>query len=127
MKVLQQISGFVIVVGMLFTFGCASKVAPVETISSAEMAIKVAKESTATINAPLELRLAEDKLNAAKEAVKEEEFEEARYLAEQALLDAKFAETKSLSLKAKETAQEMRESIETLQREIERMQKREHK
>ncbi len=117
------VSVIVIILASPF-FGCASKgIAPVKNISDAEMAIKEAKESSATVNAPLELRYAEDKLKNAKIAFEQEEFVKAQRLADEALMDAKLAEAKSESLKAKEHAQKVRDSVETLRREIERMQK----
>lgn len=101
--------------------GCASPgVPPVEKISTVEKAIQEARESNATVSAPLELRHAEDKLNEAKAAMKEEEFEKARRLADEALLDAKLAEATARSEKAKKTTQEMRDNIDTLRREVER-------
>ena len=115
--------GILTIVGVFSVSGCATKVAPVESISNAEMAIKAAQESNATIHAPAEIKLAEEKLNNAKAAVEKGEFELAKRLAEQALVDAKLAETKSLSQKAKKMAQEMQDSINTLKREIERSQK----
>jgi hypothetical protein len=103
---------------------CASKgVAPVEKISTAEKAIDVARESNATTSAPLDLKLAEDKLNEAKAAINEEEFEKANRLVDEALINANLAEAKSRSEKAKKLAQEMRDSIDTLRREIERTEK----
>jgi hypothetical protein len=98
----------------------AKDIAPIEKITTVEKALAVARESNATIHAPLELKLAEDKLKKANMAIDEEEFEKARRLADEALLDAKLAEAKSRSKKAKNLAQEMRNSIDTLRREIER-------
>lgn len=118
-----QATSFAAILIAIISSGCASKnLAYVESIAGAESAIKEARSSTATIHAPLELRLAEDKLSAANAAVKKEEFTEAKRLADEALADAKLAEAKSLSLKAKKRAQEMRESVETLRQEIERPQ-----
>lgn len=112
----------VVLIAMIFS-GCASKnIAPVESIAGAESAIKEAANSTATVYAPLELKLAEDKLSAANAAVKKEEFTEAKRLADEALMDAKLAEAKSLSGKTKKQAREMRNSVETLRKEIERTQ-----
>ena len=108
----------------LLLCGCASTaVAPVEKISTVEKAIQEARESNATVSAPLELRRAEDKLKEAKAAMKEEEFEKARRLADEALIDANLAEALSRSEKAKKTTQEMRDDIDTLRREIERTEK----
>jgi hypothetical protein len=107
----------------IISSGCASKnVAYVESMAGAESAIKEAQSSTATIHAPLDLKLAEDKLSAANAAVKKEEFVEAKRLADEALVDAKLAEAKSLSEKAKKRAREMRDSVESLRQEIQRKQ-----
>ena len=113
-----------VAMGIMLMVGCAAKVAPVENISSAEMAIKEAESSNAGVNAPLELKLATEKLSQAKAAMQKEEFEEARRLADEALLDAKLAEGKSRSEKAKKATQELRDSIQTLRQEIERSEQR---
>jgi hypothetical protein len=124
MRILYQARCIVVILIALIAAGCASKdVAHVESIAGAESAIKQARDSNATIYAPLELKLAEEKLNAAKAEVAKEEFLKAKYLADEALMDARLAEAKSLSERAKKQAQEMRDSIETLRREIERTQK----
>jgi hypothetical protein len=106
----------------LVTAGCATQTAPVETITGAEMAIKAAEESNASVNAPLELKLAKDKLEQANAAVKQEEFQKAKRLADEAMVDAKLAQTRSLADKQKKLAGEMRDSIEALQKEIKRSQ-----
>jgi hypothetical protein len=113
-----------VAMGIMLMVGCAAKVAPVENISSAEMAIKEAESSNAGVNAPLELKLATEKLSQAKAAMQKEEFEEARRLADESLLDAKLAEAKSRSEKAKKATQELRDSIQTLRQEIERSEQR---
>lgn len=123
MKPLYWGTSILFVFSLLSAFGCASKgVAHVESITAAESAIKQAQDSNATIHAPLELKLAEDKLNAAKAAVEKEEFLKAKRLADEALMDAKLAEEISLSEKEKKLVQEMFDGIETLRREIERAQ-----
>lgn len=112
------------VISLLFVFGCASKgIPPIENISNAETAIEVAKESNATTYAPLELRLAEEKISAAQTAFENEEFDKARFLADEAMMDAQLAGATSLSKKAKLKAQETLESVNTLRRELERTQK----
>lgn len=107
-----------------FMVGCAPKIAPVENITSAEMAIKEAQESNASVNAPLELKVATDKLNQAKAAMEQEQFDRARLLADEAMLDAQLAEAKSRSEKARKIAQERQDNIETLRHEIERSKSR---
>lgn len=123
MKNFHQATGIAVMLIFLISIGCASKVAPVENITGAAMAIKEAENANAGVYAPLELRLAEEKLTAAKQAMGREEYTEARRLADEALADAQLAEAKSRAEKSKMTAEELRESIETLKREIERMQK----
>jgi len=66
-----QVLMLFVLVSSLFAFGCAAKVAPIEDISRAEMAIKEAQESNGEMYAPLELRLAGDKLSQAKKAMAE--------------------------------------------------------
>jgi PBP1b-binding outer membrane lipoprotein LpoB len=121
--IVQQLTGIMIVFSMFILSGCAAKVAPVESIANAEMAVKVAQERNASTFAPLELKIAEDKLNGARTALQKEEFDKAQWLSEEALMDARLAEAKALSEKAKKLAQDMRNSIETLRHEIERTQK----
>jgi|WetSurMetagenome_2_1015567.scaffolds.fasta_scaffold1010822_1 hypothetical protein len=123
MKGICQALSIAVILAAVGAAGCATKeVAPVESMTSAELVIKEAKDNNATVNAPLELRFAEDKLAAAKAAVSREEFVRAKRLADEALMDAKLAEAKSLSVKAKKQAQEMRDTIETLRHEIDRIQ-----
>ena len=105
------------------TVGCGSKgVMPSKNISDAEMAIKIAKENSATINAPLDVRIAEEKLQKAREAAKSEDFLSAQRLADEAIMDARVAEVKSQTQKVKKMEKDLRESIETLQNEVNRNQ-----
>ena len=108
---------------MVLLVGCAHKeVAPTADITKAEMAIKEAMDRDASTKAPLELKTAEDKMNDARGAMKKEEFEKAKRLAEEAEVDAKVAESKSDAVKEQKHAEEMRNSIATLRQEIERAQ-----
>ncbi|MBF0257930.1 MAG: DUF4398 domain-containing protein [Desulfamplus sp.] len=119
--------GMVIVLFFVSTsiIGCASKgVPPLKNISDAEMAIKEAKESSASVNAPLDVRIAEEKLQKARETAKREDYISAQRLADEALMDAKVAQVKSQTKKVKNMEQELRESIETLQNEVDRNKKR---
>lgn len=115
--------GMVLICVLITAAGCASKgTGHIESIASAELGIKIAKDSNATINAPLELKFAEDKLSAARIAATREDFVTAKRLADEALVDAKLAESKSITIKAKKQAQEMRDAIDTLRKEIDRTQ-----
>jgi hypothetical protein len=104
--------------------GCASKgVPPAKNLSDADMAIKVAKETNATINAPLDIKIAEEKLQKARESFENGDYVVAQRLADEALIDAKLAQEKSQTKKTKSMESNLRESIETLQKEINRKQK----
>jgi len=120
----RVVFSMLVAVTILLMVGCAAKVAPIEDISNAQMAIKEAEESDAAVYAPLELKFATDKLGQARTALQAEKYEEALQLANEALLDAKLAEAKSRSEEAKKTTQELRDTIETLRHEIERSQQR---
>jgi hypothetical protein len=100
---------------------CAG-VAPMEKMIKLESSISNARQAEAIVYAPLELKFAEDKYKMAQDAIEDKDYDVARELADQALLDAQLAEVKALSIKAEKEAQEMRESIETLRGELNRMQ-----
>ena len=68
---------------------------PMDTISPAEIAVNRAIEAKAGEYAPLELRQAQEKLDAARQAMNDEEYEQAHRLAEAAQEDARLAEVKS--------------------------------
>lgn len=98
--------------------GCAVAPRPVEGMSRAQAAIEEAEQSGAREYAPLELRFAREKFAAAKDAVREEDYRPAAWLAEEAIVNAQLAEAKAESAKARETAAMVRESVETLRREL---------
>jgi hypothetical protein len=102
-----------IVVG--FTFGCATKgEIPTEGLTRAETAIQAAQTAEANTYAPLDLRVAEDRLVEAQTAVNNEDYEGAGRLADEALISAQLAEKKSDAERAKQAAQETRDTIEGL-------------
>jgi predicted lipid-binding transport protein (Tim44 family) len=100
---------------------CAG-VAPMEKMVKLESTISNARQAEAIVYAPLELKFAEDKYEMAQDAIADKDYDVARQLADEALMDAQFAEVKALSVKAEKDAQEMRESIETLRSELNRIQ-----
>jgi len=93
---------------------------PIDTIANVEMFINQAREHDAISYAPLELKLAGEKLIEARVLMDNKHYEKARSKAEEALVDAKLAASRSRAEKAKKMAQEMQDSIDTLRREIER-------
>jgi len=122
-RIILVVAGASLIFGLTI-MGCAEKVAvPNEKIANAERAISGARESNAIVNAPLDLRISEDKLKQAKEAVAAEEYEQAGRLADEATLDADVARAKTRAVKAKEISGEMRNTIDSMRKELERRQK----
>ena len=117
--VLKRIVMIVLLAGL---YGCAGT-APIAKMAKLDSAITTARQAEAITYAPLELKFAEEKYKKAEAAIAEKEYEEANRLIDEALLDANLAEAKSLTAKAEQQAQEMRDSIETLRSEVKRMQK----
>jgi hypothetical protein len=94
--------------------GCSAAQPPVATVASAEMAVRQADESPAPQHAQAELRVAREKLAAAQKALNDEDYEEARRLAEQATVDAQFAQAKANSVQTQQEAAELRKTIDAL-------------
>jgi predicted lipid-binding transport protein (Tim44 family) len=84
-------------VGMILATlaACSSVPAPVAEMSAAQTAVTAAEEADAMQYAPADLDRARDKLIRAQAATQEEDNQEARRLAEQALVDARLAEAKA--------------------------------
>jgi hypothetical protein len=92
------------------------------TIANAELAISEAERMAAHQHAPLELRLAREKVASARSALEEEEYQRADWLAEEALAEAQLAQAKARSARTETIISELRESVDTLERETLRMQ-----
>ncbi|MFZ0242506.1 MAG: DUF4398 domain-containing protein [Desulfobacterales bacterium] len=105
-----------------FIIGCAGadKTLSQQNIAKAETAINDARRIEAGTSAPLELRLSEEKLAKAKSAYDDEEYEQAQWLAEESYADATLAEAKARSAGTQKTVRELRDTIETLQQELQR-------
>ncbi|MCK9275143.1 MAG: DUF4398 domain-containing protein [Syntrophales bacterium] len=103
---------------------CSPNTVPIQKdISNADMIITSAQQSTATENAPLELRLAKEKLEQARTALDSENYTTASYLAQEAMVTANLAYEKTRTEKTKEIVRGLRESINTLNEEILNIQK----
>jgi hypothetical protein len=100
--------------------GCASGPAPEAEMAAAELALTQAEDAEVAARAPAPYALARDKLERARNAMADGENVEARRLAEQALVDAQLAEAEARSEVAREHADELRQSIETLREELAR-------
>lgn len=119
--VMRLFAILMLMIGAAGLVGCSTPVPkPDSQLALAETAINRAREVNANEYAPLELKLAEDKLKEAKEAVAKQDFEKARVKAESALLDANLAESKSRAAKQKKITQDMQDDVDTLRQEVKR-------
>lgn len=101
--------------------GCASSPkAPTEALQAAELAIATAEQARVADYAAPALGEARDKLTAARVAVAEEKMVKAARLAEQSKADAELATAKAQAAKAQEVNEELGNSIDTLQQELQR-------
>jgi hypothetical protein len=85
-------------------------------VAKAELAVEHAADSNAMAYAPVELAMAQDKLSAARRAMDRDDNDDARRLANEALVHAQLAEAKADSESARLAAEQTRRSIEALQR-----------
>jgi len=111
------------VIGLLLASGCATDGTLPEKILQGDEAIRKAAESNATLNAPGELKAAEEKLVQAKEAAYKKDYDKAIRLTEEASIDADYARYKAASEKARKMAKQLREDIKALRQEVEYLSK----
>jgi len=109
--------------GLLLTGGCAATNGALskEKIWQANKAIGAAKESNAGLNAPNELKAAEDKITEATTALTNKDYERAARLAEEASINADYARAKANTEKAKKAVEELRQKNQALRQELEQM------
>ncbi|WP_333872955.1 DUF4398 domain-containing protein [Methylobacter sp.] len=104
----------------LFIAGCASIPAPTEQMAVSKMAVSNAGTAGGNEFAPIQLRSAMDKMDAAERAMAEENYLQARQLAEQAQFDAQLASATARSAKAQNAVGAIQEDNRVLRQEIER-------
>lgn len=111
----------VLAVAALLAGGCASKgMAPVSQLATSRVAVTEAEAAGAREYAALDLLSARDKLSKAEAASRDENYEQARRMAEEAEVDARLAESKARTAKSQRAAAELQDSINALRRELER-------
>ena len=103
--------------------GCASMPPPTEQIAVAKSALASAASAGGSEYASMEMNSAQEKLDRAQQAMKKEDYENARWLAEQAQVDARLAEKKAQSAKAQKAASVIQNDIRVLREEINRKSK----
>jgi hypothetical protein len=99
---------------------CASTPAPGATVQLAQDAVARAQQGHVATHAPLPLRQAQEKLQAAKAAIRGRQNVEARRLAEQATVDAERAIATAAREETKQTVAELSATVDALQGEVQR-------
>lgn len=107
-------------VAAIMLAGCASVPAPVEQMAVSRSAVNAASSSGANEFAPLLLKSAMEKMDAAEKAMAEKNYVLARQMAEQAQVDAQLAAATARSAKAQKAADALKEDRRVLQKEIDR-------
>jgi outer membrane PBP1 activator LpoA protein len=103
---------------------CGTTNPHMQQLTQTDTVINQASQIGADDYAPLELREARKKLDAARQAMDKKEYDRAARLAEQARVDAELAHIKTLAGKAQKAVVELRESIRLLKEEIEQRESR---
>lgn len=101
-------------------FGCAGIPAPTEQMAVSKVAVTNATSAGGNEFAPLLLKSAMDKMDAAERAMTAENYLQARQLAEQAQVDAQLAATTARSAKAQKAGAALQEGNRVLRQEIDR-------
>ncbi len=106
-------------VAALLVAGCAGS-PPTEQMAVSKVAVSTANSAGGNEFAPLQLRSAMEKMDAAEKAMSEEDYPLARQLAEEAQVDAQLAATTARSAKAQKAASALQEDNRVLRKEIDR-------
>jgi multidrug efflux pump subunit AcrA (membrane-fusion protein) len=93
---------------------CSGGDPPEAQLGAGAQAVTAAEQSQAPRFAPVELQTAREKLNAARNANREGDYERARRLAEQAQVDAELAVARARSASAEEAAKTVQQDIQAL-------------
>jgi len=116
----RAISGFGLAAAVMAMAGCASVPAPTEQLAVSKDAVANAVGAGGPEFAPAEMRTAQEKLDSANKAMAAKDYERARWLAEQAQVDAQVAVAKARSAKAQKAAYALQEDSRVLREELNR-------
>lgn len=103
-------------IGVLFIAGCAGN-PPTAQFALTSTAVKAAETAGANEYAPLQLKAARDKTRLAEQANFEQDYMQAKNLAEQAEWDARVAERKARAAKAEKAVMDAEKGVEELRQE----------
>lgn len=111
-----------VILGLTLAAGCATSSIPsAQKISQGDRAISDALLGNASVSAPDELKIAEEKLARARQAQANRDYEEAIRLAEQASVDADYARARANLEKAKRAVGEIEKRTKALREEARRL------
>lgn len=110
----------VVVMAAALAGGCAGVPSPTEQIAVSKLAVANANSAGGTEFAPVEMRTAQEKLDAAIQAMTDEKNKQARLLGEQAQVDAELATAKAHAAKAEKAAVAVEEDNRVLHKELDR-------
>jgi len=105
-------------IGAIGFFACAGQKPPVEAMTRADTAVKKAEQTNAVVAAPLEMRLAREKLDQAQKDMNAKKYDSARKNAEDATAQAELAESKTDLKDTKSKSNDAEQGLKTLQNEI---------
>lgn len=113
------ISALVIFLSMCLSLGalalgCAAPRSSTRAVSQAELAVQDATTSEADTYASADVQLAREKLDRAQAAYDDGDYDRARRLAEEALVDAQLAEARAENESASEAARRVETDVEVL-------------
>lgn len=115
------IAGLLFATMMMFIEGCTTAPPPPYTqIAVSQTAINEAQGVGAAEQAAGNLMSAQDKLSQAKAAMDQRNYERAKFLAEEAEVEARLAEQKTHSARTEKAVKEVQVGIQTLQNELQR-------
>ena len=121
MKVSTKKQTILLSLGLLALTACAPAMQPpTSQMALAQSAVDKATSAGAYEYAPLELKMAQDKVEQAKTAMNAKDYVKAERLLEQAEIDAQLAEAKSSTTKSQKAVDSLQQGIDLLREEIQR-------
>lgn len=109
------------VIGVCMAAGCATTDTASSRFPQLEENINAAKAADAGVYAPVPLKLAETKLEAAKSAMAVKDMLSANRLVDEAMVDADYARAVAPTEKARNEVKKLREEIQTVRDEIKKL------
>lgn len=106
------------IIAVVFFAGCASTPAPKAEMAVARTAVNSAMSSGGNEVAPVRLKSAMDKMDAADKAMADKNYKQARQLAEQAEVDANLVAETARTDKAQKAAAAIKSNIGVLRNEL---------